>query len=403
MSHLLPAFLLFLASAPSSVVGPSVTSEPASHRSGWQWPPRAGWLAFRWGKIARCGWCNVICGHVDFLYALFKTCRWQSDGIDCRNHLFPLSHAILQHHFLQFFVSFEPTESTTTVFTMPPTNLTTVFTYPPTDPGDVKGCNCEPCKTIQGKSILFPRGPRHEWYTSFTAPIKEASWFLKASRARVQWEMLALRKLTWICLWMVTRNLKSKENFAHKSVVWYMRYPFSRPKILPYGRRYLEMWHTLLPLQEWGGHDSLTKIIMNITITNFLSHSQAFIFMIEFSGRSSRALLVRCKNWQHLQTIQIYRVPCLLMMPSTQESNGNWAKCCYFSNNKKQSEVCYSIGSVALDWSVTFYKFAKVDRILIADSTIQWQAPVCIIIRGRNHSKVLLYLELQDKSSLNHL
>ena len=142
------------------------------------------------------------------------------------------------------------------------------------------------------------------------------------------------------------------------------------------------MWHTLLPLQEWGGHDSLTKIIMNITITNFLSHSRAFIFMIEFSGRSSRALLVRCKNWQHLHTIQIYRVPCLLMMPSTQESNGNWAKCCYFSNNKKQREACYSIGSVALDWSVTFYKFAKVDLILIADSTIRWQAPVCIIIRG---------------------
>jgi len=104
MSHLLPAFLLFLAFAPSSVVGPSVTSEPGSHRSGWQWPPRAGWLAF----------------------------------------------------------SFEPTESTTTVFTMPPTYLTTVFTYPPTvftypptDPGDVKGCNCEPCKTIQGQKYYL--------------------------------------------------------------------------------------------------------------------------------------------------------------------------------------------------------------------------------------------------------
>ena len=49
---------------------------------------------------------------------------------------------------------------------------------------------------------------------------------------------------------------------------------------------------------------------------------------------------------------------------------------------ENQSEGCYSIGSVALDWSVTFYKFAKVDLILIADSTIRWQAPVCIIFRG---------------------
>ena len=146
--------------------------------------------------------------------------------------------------------------------------------------------------------------------------------------------MLALRKLTWICLWRVTRNLKSRENFALTSVVWYVRYPFSRPKILPSGRGHLEMWHRLLPLQEWGG-DSLTKIIMNNNITNFLSHLQAFIAVIVFSGWSSRALLVRCKDWQHLQTIQIYRVPCLLMMPSTQESNGSWAKCCYFSKKRE--------------------------------------------------------------------
>ena len=40
--------------------------------------------------------------------------------------------------------------------------------------------------------------------------------------------------------------------------------------------------------------------------------------------------------------------------------------------NTKKSEACYSIGRAALDWSVTFYKFANVDRILIADSTIDY-------------------------------
>ena len=50
MCHLRPAFLLFLAFAPCLVVGQGATSEPGSHSTGWQWPPRAGWPAFRWGE-----------------------------------------------------------------------------------------------------------------------------------------------------------------------------------------------------------------------------------------------------------------------------------------------------------------------------------------------------------------
>ena len=97
----------------------------------------------------------------------------------------------------------------------------------------------------------------------------------------------------------------------------------------------MEVWHRLLPLQEWRGF----SLIQN--------------FSLSCSGRSCRALPVWRQDWQHLQAIQILWLPCQLMpqLALTHQRE-------QFQQKKQSDHEYYSLSSVV---PISFWQFVNVD------------------------------------------